>query len=313
MKLEHLKMWAAAAAISIGSATAGAADSVRVPGTRTSLQPPTGFSLADRFPGFQRADLQSSIMVSEIPAPVTDMMNGMTKEGLAKKGMTLLSSKAEQVDGRDALLLHVAQTAAGKEFLKWMLVTGDRQTTLLIVGTFPKQAADQVGAAVRSSVLSTSWVPGRAPDHFEGLPFRVTPTQKLKLAGRMSNMVILTESGTMAPKGPAEALYLIGSSVSDAQVGDLPGFSEARARHTAEVKDLRNLDGRASKVGELAAYELVADGKDAKTGTAMRLYQVIAPEGSQYLIIQGLVGADRAAELLPEFRRITASFRRRGP
>jgi hypothetical protein len=310
MKLQRIAILAAAALLVFTSLSAGAADYVRIPGTRTSLQPPEGFSLADRFPGFQRADVQSSIMVSEIPAPATEMMKGMTREGLAKQGMTLVSSQAERIGGREALLLQVAQSAAGTAFLKWMLVTGDQQTTLMIVGTFPKAVEERIGSAIRGSVLGVSWPSGASIDQFEGLPFRVTPSPKLKVAGRMANMLILTESGRMGLLGPTEALYVVGSSVSEGRIADLRAFSEARAKQTAEVKDIRNFDGHTLKVGELAAYELLADAKDMKTGTPIRLYQVVALDGSGYIMMQGLVGAARAAALLPEFRRVTASFRK---
>ena len=249
-------------------------------------------------------------MVTEIPAPAAELMKGMSKEGLATKGMTLISAQAKRIGGREALLLHIAQHAAGTEFLKWMLVTGDQKTSLMVVGTFPKSAEEEVGAAIRNSVLTASWASGGTTDHFEGLSFRVTPTPKLKVAGRMSNLLMLTESGSIAPFGPAEAIYIVGPSFSEDQIGDLRSFSEARAKHTAHVKDIRNFDGRMFKVGELAAYELLADAKDVKTGSAMRLYQVVAPEAGGYVIVQGLVGARKAAEMLPEFRRVTASFRK---
>ncbi|MBE0704933.1 MAG: hypothetical protein IH582_17520, partial [Afipia sp.] len=172
MKFLNFRISAAAGFIFFTSVSVAAADYVRIRGTRTSLQPPKGFSLADRFPGFQRADVQSSIMVTEIRAPAAEMMKGKTKEGLAARGMTLISSNAEKIGGRQALLLHVAQNAAGAAFLKWMLVTGDQNTSLMIVGTFPKAAEARVGAAIKSAVLTASWTPGGSTDHFEGLPFR---------------------------------------------------------------------------------------------------------------------------------------------
>jgi len=295
------------AALASSPAVAGP---VRVPGTSTSLQPPNGFSLAEEFPGFKHAELRASIMVTEMPAPAAEVMKGMTREGLATRGMTLISSKAEMIGGREALLLQVAQKAVGAEFLKWMLVTGDQKASVMVVGTFPSGSAGEIGAAIRDSVLSVAWTPRGPSDPFEGLQFRVTPTPKLKVAGRMSDLVMLTESGTMGSLGPTDPLYIVGRSITDSRIGDLPSFSEARARQTAQIRDVQNVSGHALTVGGLAAYELVADAKDVKTGRAMRLYQVVMPEGGGYLIAQGLVGAERGAELLAEFRRVTASLRR---
>lgn len=178
------------------------------------------------------------------------------------------------------------------------------------MGTFPKNAEAAVSAAVRTSVLTTLLVSGNADDPFEGLRFRIAPTQRLKIASRVGNMLLLTESGSKGPLGPAEPIYIVGSSIGPGGGGDLKAFSEKRARQTEQIQGLENLSGREITLDGLAAYELLADAKDVKSGTPIRLYQVIAPDGGGYFIVQALVGADRAAEMLPEFRRITESFRR---
>lgn len=283
---------------------------VRVPGTNVRLEPPAGFAPAESFPGFQSAGQQASIMVTQMPAPVAEVMKGMNKETLATRGITLLSSSSETVGGREALLLQVAQSAGGAEYLKWMLVTGDPQTTVLVVGTFPKSAGEEVGAAIRKSVLTASLASESPGDPYEGLLFRITPTQRLKIASRVSNLLLLTESGSPGPLGPGEPIYIVGSSIGPGGSGDLKAFSEARAKQTEQIQDLASLSGREITIGGLTAYELLADAKDVKSGSPVRLYQVIAPDGGGYFIIQGLVGVDRAAEILPEFRRVTESFRR---
>jgi hypothetical protein len=286
-----------------------AAQPVRIPGTDVTLQPPAGFALAESFPGFQSAESRASIMVTQMPAPVAEIRKAMTGEMLATRGIKLLSSKEETVGRREALLLQVAQSAAGVDCLKWMLVTGDPKETIMIVGTYPKSAGEEVGAAIKSALLSASLAAAGPGDPFEGLQFRIAPREGLKIAGRVSNMLMLTESGDTGPLGSGEPIYIVGSSIGPGG-GDLKTFAEARARKTEQIEDLQNLSGREITLDGLAAYELLADAKDVKSGIAVRLYQVIAQEGSGYYIVQGLVGADRAAELLPEFRRVTESFRR---
>jgi hypothetical protein len=286
-----------------------AAEGVRVSGTKASLAPPIGFSPAPRFPGFQRDDAQAAIMVSELPAPVDELLKGMTSAALASRGMRLIKSTPETVAGRPARLLQVAQSAGGLDVLKWILITGNAKNSLVIVGTFPKSAPGQTGEAIRQSLLSTEWSPESTLDLFEGLRFRVTPTAQLKLAGRVSNLLMLTESGKMGALPDTEAFYVVGSSVRKVPIGDLQLFSEQRARSTTLITDLQNFRGRRIQVGGLAAYELEMTGKDVKTGRLMRLYQVIAQEPEGYVIIQGQVPETRSAALLTEFRRITESFR----
>ena len=51
---------------------------------------------------------------------------------------------------------------------------------------------------MKQSLLTASWGSHASSSPFEGLPFRVTPTARLKLAKRVSNMLMFTESGTIS-------------------------------------------------------------------------------------------------------------------
>jgi hypothetical protein len=301
-----------AAAILLGVVAPGTllAQSTRIPGSSVSLVPPDGFAPAHQFPGFGREDLQASIVVTEMPGSAVAMADGMTRQALAGQGMNLVASARLLVDGRQSLLLYLGQRIGSAEIRKWMLVTGDHDTTVLVVGTFPRTAEDALALAIRESVLTTSWRPGAVTDPFEGLLFRVSPGSKLKIARRMSNMLALTETGTVGAPGPDDAFYLVGNSLSTTPIGDVQVFAEARVQQTAQTKDVRNFKGRRLDVDGLDAYEIVADAKDARTGKALKVYQVVMPADAGYFIVQGLISAGRAAEMLAEFRRVTASFAR---
>jgi len=287
-----------------------AADVVRVPGTRAALAPPDGFTASQRFPGFERAQSQASIVVQEIPAPAGELMKEMNKDALASKGMNLLSSSTVKVDGRDALLLEIEQSAAGTAYRKWMLVTGDASASVLVVGTFPQSAQADLSKPVRAAVLSTTLAQAASGDPLEGLPFRVDAGKGLKLAGRVSNMLLFNESGGRQGTDPREALYVIGPSVGAPPASDLKAFSEQRARQTVQVRDLRIVSGKKVTVDGLAGYELLADGADRETGAPMRLYQVIATDPGGYYIMQGLSGRDRTDTFVPQFRAMTQSLKR---
>ena len=304
--------WRAACTLSVVllQALPAFAQAVKVTGTAVVLVPPAGFVPSARFPGFERADLQASIMVTEVPGPVAALTAGMTAAGLASRGMTLISSTRPRVDNTPALLLHVEQSASGVTFLKWMLVIGDTAKSVMIVGTFPKSAESDLSAAVKASLLSARWNASPAPDHFEGLPFRISATSTLKVAGRVSNMLLLTESGRLVQQDPDSALLAIGSSVAAVQIDDVKAFAERRAKQTKQLKNLRIVQGAATTVDGVAGHELIAEGIDSKTGKAVTLYQVIVPDSSGYVLMQGMVSATRAEVMIPEFRRVVSTFRK---
>jgi hypothetical protein len=287
------------------------AQAIRVTGTSVALAPPPGFVPSSRFPGFERADLQSSVMVTEIPGPVADVSRGMTAALLATRGMTLISSTRQLVDGREAVLLKVSQPAGGMTVHKWMIVLGDARTTVMIVGMFPKEHEPQIGDAMKDSLLTARWGAAAAPpDHFEGLSFRISPTTSLKIAGRMSNMLMLTESGQMGPQGPTAALFVVGTSLAPGDLSDLKAFAVTRASQTKQLKGLRVSEHGASAIGNETAYELVAEGTDMATGRLVTLYQVVLPDPQGYVLMQGMVASTRAATMVPEFRKAAQTFRR---
>jgi hypothetical protein len=286
------------------------AQAVRVTGTSVALAPPAGFEPSGRFPGFERADLQSSVMVTEIPGPVADVSRGLDAAGLATRGMTLISSTRQLVDGRQALLLKVSQPAAGMTVHKWMLVSGDARTTVMVVGTFPKEYEPQIGDAMKDSLLSARWAVAAPPDHFEGLSFRVAPTAALKIAGRMSNTLMLTESGRISPQEPTAAVFVVGTSLAPVALSDLKAFATTRASQTTKLKGLRVSEQGATTIGNETGYELVAEGTDIATGRLVTLYQVVLPDRQGYVLMQGMVVSTRAATMVPEFRKAAQTFRR---
>jgi hypothetical protein len=287
------------------------AQAVRVTGTSVELEPPPGFVAASRYPGFERADVQCSIMVTEIPGPFADLARGMTAPNLATRGMTLLSTTKPIVDGRQVLLLKVSQQAAGAAMLKWMVVAGDAKSSVMIVGTFPAAHDVDVGNAVKASLLSARWnAAAAAPDPFEGLPFRVTSTPVLKVAGRMSNLLLLSESGQITQKDPNAALFAIGSSVAPVDLGDLKAFSHQRARQTKQITAIQVAQEGATTIDGIAGYEILAEAKDVASGRGVSLYQVILPVNDGYVLMQGLVAPSRAAMMMPEFRKVAETFRR---
>jgi hypothetical protein len=299
------------AVLSVATCGALYGEPVRVPGTRVSLNPPPGFSPAHQFPGFQNVDIQSSIMVTELPGPASAMKRGMTRATLASRGMTLLQSSTAEVGGDDALLLHVRQPSSSGDVRKWMLIAGDRTRTVMIVGSYPTAAPIGVGEAVKRSLLGADLgLAVASPNAFEGLQFRVTPTAALRVAGRVSNLLTLTESGTMTPSNPDGAVYVVGHSIGNVAIGDLRAFAETRLTQTTRMRGITTVSGRPITLDGLEAYELEAVGADARTARQVHIYQVIAPDTTGYFIIQGFIAAARAAATVPEFKKVTATFQR---
>lgn len=281
-----------------------------VAGTKVWLEPPAGFAAETQFPGFRNAEADATIMVTEVSGPIDRLRSGMTKSGLAGRGMTLVETSDVKVGDHDAQLLLVSQSAAGVVFEKWIVVFGSSTDSVFIVATYPGSSAKALREPMRKAMLSARWKPGAEIDHFEGLPFRVTESAGLKIANRVSNLLMFTEGGVEGAVAPNDPLLVVGASISEVDLRDLKAFSETRLRQVEQISDVKNVIGSATKVDGLSAYEIMADAADAKSATPLRVYQLVVADGSRYFLAQGFVGATRVDEFLPQFREVANSIRR---
>jgi hypothetical protein len=281
-----------------------------VAGTRVTLQPPAGFVTADRFPGFMHAASGSSILITEIPAPASEMIAGLTREALAARGMEVRVSEPRTVEGQQGVLLAITQSAAGTVYDKWMLGFGDDSTVVLVTGTYPQARAAELGGPVREAVLSARRNRAAQANPLEGLGFGIDPGPRLRIASRVSNMLMINESGTVPNPGLESPLVVVGWSVAPMNARDVETFSRQRVMQAEAGTRVSNVTGSPVTIDGAASYELFADAVDTESSTQLRIYQIVIPETNSYLLFQGIVGADRAADWLPYFQTVARSLRR---
>jgi hypothetical protein len=285
-------------------------DAERVAGTKVEVEPPDGFVRDARFPGYSHKATGGSIVVTEISGPIGKLTAGMTKEGLGSRGMSLLESSELRIEDESARLLRVTQSAAGITYEKWILVFGDAHDSIFVVASYLESEAKTWREPLKESVLSTRRSVEVPLDQFEGLTFRITESPGLKISNRVANGLVLTEGGAEGPVSPENPLLLVAASINPVDLTNLKSFSELRLRQTAEIRDLENLEGRSVKVDEFDSWETIADATDKDSSVKLRVYQLVVADGTKYVLVQGLVGAARADEIIPQFREVALSLRR---
>jgi hypothetical protein len=199
---------------------------------------------------------------------------------------------------------------AGTVLHRSIVIFGRGDTTVMIAASTPQSLEESLGEVLRKTVIRAKWEPAMVLDPYDGLGFTASETESLKVSDRISNMISFTKGGHRGVVTPVEPLFIIGSSFNLVAVTDLGEFARQRLMETAEVQDFEVLSERALEVDGLPGYEFIAAAKDRATGTPLRVYQVIAVDGKRYFALQGLVGAEKADEFIPEFRSIADSFRR---
>ncbi|HEX6373638.1 MAG TPA: hypothetical protein VF006_32225 [Longimicrobium sp.] len=287
-----------------------AAQPQQVAGVRVVLQPPAGFSPAVRFPGFQREAARASIMVTEVPAAFSLMESRLTPQAFAGQGMVLRGSEPFAVDSLRGRLISASQQAPdGVTYDKWVLMFGDDSATAIVTATYPQDSAASCSEPMKQAVLTARW--SRAPaDPLGGIGFRVTTGPRLRIATRLGNSVAINETGTLPNTVPGAPLLVIGTSVAEVDLGDLEAFARRRLMQMPGISNYSNVSGCPLTIDGAAAHQLTADAVQTDDSTPLKLFQVVLPEGSHYILVQGLVAADRAADFIPEFQAIARSLHR---
>lgn len=300
----------AALVLSFALVAGAGAQPQNVAGARVALEPPAGFTPSPRFPGFEHEASGSSILIAELPREAFDELRaGFTAENLGARGVTLRETEAARIGGSEGVLLAVSQNAHGTAFDRWIGLFATDSASVIVTATYPSAAAAELAASMRQAVLSARMREG-AVDVFEGLAFRLTESPRLKIAERVANMLMLTETGDLSQTQLGAPYLMVAGSLSPGPMDDVEAFSRGRIGQTDGIVDVANLAGTAVTIDGIAGYELVADAREEDTSRPVRIYQVVLPEGSDYVIVQGIVATNRAAEWIPEFRAVAQSLRR---
>ena len=284
----------------------------RVPGTKVSLDPPEGFVAAKQFPGFMMESTGSSIMVTELPAPYSEISKGFTEKGFAGQGMSLMGRKDVKIASGDASLFHVSQSANGIRFLKWMLGFGNEKETVLVVATFPEQFESDLSAILKEAVLTTKWMADARVDQSEGLTFKVKEDSDLYIAGKVGNSLLLTRNGELPQKNVGEPKVVVGSSVT--QGWEVPGdrgiYAKSRLNQTQILTAPKVIVEKEVEIDGLEGYLIEAEGKHKETGEMLFIMQCLLFTSDGYYIFQGMVDSSEKPKYQPVFGSILSSFSR---
>lgn len=292
-------------------APAANAESAPVRGTRVLLECPEGFKPASNFSGFASEPLSSSVMITEMPIPFDAATSGFNKEGMETKGMKLISKDPAESGAYKGFIIEARQSAYGTEFDKWINVFGDGAMTVLVTATFPVSQSESLSKKMKETVLSARFdATAKSADPMADLPFTVSGTTTMKIAGRVQNALLLTPSGKMTPPAGSDnkSVFVVGQALSDMEVGDKSNFARARLQKSDNLTDIKVLGEKETTVAGMPAVEISATAKD-KSGASIFVLQTIAYGRGSYFIMQGMTDVATRTRMEFEFRSIINSLK----
>lgn len=283
-----------------------------ISGTRVRLTPPVGFTAAKQFSGYQLESHNTSIMITEIPGPFTETTAGFSNlSELKKKNMSVLDKQDVQPNGQNGFLFKIEQKAYETDFLKWLLVLGDEKETLMITANFPKIYEAELSDKLKASVLTVVWDRKKSVTPGDGINFTVEARGELKFSKQISNMLMFTKNGIFPSEDVNDPLFVVGQSISKTSIPDNEEFAKTRVLKISQVTDVKIEQSNKIEIDNLNGYEIVAIGKDAKSGQLMLVYQVMLFEEQSYFLIQGFVTEKNRQSNLEIFKNMAITFKRR--
>jgi hypothetical protein len=280
---------------------------IKVPGTKCSLIPPSGFVTATSFSGLQNEEKGASIMINELPASYQSLVDGFTAEALQSRGMTLNSKQTIDFNGSKATLINLTQSANGTTYIKQMLIFGDTKGTVLVNGIYPEESKE-IEAQVNDALFSTVYNNSQNDNPLEAASFSIdVQDTDFKLIRYISGSLLYSTDGKIPTKKPT---LIVGNSIAKIANQNQKKYSEERLKKLPGgelnvIKEIKEIS-----LDNLKGYEIIATG-ETKDGKSELVYQVMLfNEKGDYYIIVGQA-KEELQKNLTAFKKITQTFKRK--
>jgi hypothetical protein len=280
---------------------------VDIPGTRISIRIPSGFSLAEGFPGIVRDEYRAAVVTTEIPSPIQEVLAGMSDQELAAEGMTLVRSEKFAVSGIEATLFHARQEDPDGAVRKWLVLFGDEKLTVMLAASVPEILEPEVGKSLEECLLTARWDPNKTVDPYAGMGFSLRESDIFVIRGRRPGGVLLTRKEAAAELTPSEPIIVVYPSASP-EIAPLPIAAMQTLTEGDQFIEFENFVERPLTVNGLNSYEIIADAKEASMAIPVRILLMVVRASDRDMIIEAIVEPTNWDQYVPEFHSIAESL-----
>jgi hypothetical protein len=291
-------------------ATAHAADPKFPPGSRVGLVPPEGFVVARGVPGFQDSQRHSLILLNEYPASAyADIESRVANEEMFRQGVVVESREPMQLPTGPAFLVVGRQEAGGTLFRRWFLFGSTPDLTVIVAVQVPDAEKEHYSDATVRAALVTLAVRPVAPveEKLGALPFELRELAGFRLARVLgANAALLAEDPAASLDVGEQTLVLVatGAGAPPADPGERNRFAQRVLSDAPGVREIRVRRSEPLRVAGAPGHEILADAKDAKTGTEVTVAQWLRFGINGYIRVLALVRKTAWSEVYPRLRAV---------
>lgn len=276
-------------------------DHLEIRGSKVSMIPPNGFTVATNFMGFQQEDSNSSIMVLDFPTSYTTVIKGFTRENFEKAGLKIEAVDTLTLNNKPAILVRGMQFIYEQNYTKYILVFGSETETIMINGA---SVVDKtlLSSSIKNAMLTVVYDPNKVLSPLDAVDF----TLEIKNTGyvfskSMSNMLIYNKEFLASDESSDNRSFVVSKSISKSNVENKKLFAENRIKVLPmQVNQILNVTKVV--INNLEGYEIIADGANRKTGQKEQAFLTILFNDLDYYILYG--------SSVKDFDQNSASFRK---
>lgn len=283
-----------------------------IEGTRVSLSAPKEFTKAKQFPGFIMEKTGASILVTEFPDSLDEITKNLTADRLISQGMVNATVEKVKHSTGESYLIHCEQKAHDQFFLKWILIIGSKNKSVMITANFPKSVSDEWSAKLKKSILSAKWDPNSKIDIWKGLTFTINSEGDLIPAQKMNNMVVFSRNGVFPQKDTKLPLVVAGPSLTQDWTvpGDKKLFAKNRVKHIANINDVKYLTEKVVEIDGMNGFLFTLSAKEKGANHLVVVVFSILFTDEGYFIFQAQVDPKEKERYQPIFLKMLNSLKR---
>jgi hypothetical protein len=260
-------------------APAHAADPVFPTASRIGLVAPAGFTPSNRFAGFENPQASALITLAELPADAyADIEKGFgTDEPLKSRGWTIkVREPLTFKDGRGFFIAGPQESQSQKRYEAVMVASTGGITSLVSVQMIEASNAVITDAILRD-MFKTLAVRATVPEseRLAVLPYKMGNLAKFRIVrSAREGVALLTDGSKDEVVGVEQPFLLIGVAPGAApKPEDRDAYAKRVFASAPGIKEVKITRAEPLRIGQAQGYEIVADAKDASSGTEVTTVQ----------------------------------------
>lgn len=309
----QLALFAAFAALMLAAAPARAADPVFPVNSRVGLAVPAGFTPSNKFSGFENQQASAAILLVELPNDAyADLEKGFTDEALRARGMTVETREPLTFkDGKGFFVSGPQSSGGAKRYESVMIANVTGVTTIISVQMVEESRATITDAAVRDMFKSLT-IRKSIPEseRLAVLPYKIGDLAKFRIvrSGR-EGVAILTDGPKDEVTAVEQPFLLIGVAPgAPPKPEERDAFAKRLLGTAPGIKEIKINRSEPLRIGQAQGYEIVADAKDATSGTDVTTVQWLRFGQNGYLQMFAIVRKAAWNDIFPRLRTVRDSI-----